>query len=296
MMQQQLKILSNSKSARWLDTVEAVSVIGSIGGAVAASISQQALLVSVPLSLSVALNLANRKRLLNLVAQENQTAIVTLNQKNEEHQVAIAKLDRLAQENQTAIATLNYQDETHQIAIAELNQQLEDHQRSIAQLNQFDGKHQINIETLSERLQEIQQFNITLDSQQKQISDAIARLQEIENYSQAIRTNSSCAELYYQRGLIYERLENKQIAIEDYTQAIRLEPSYALVYYRRGILYAQSGQKKKAIEDFRQAAKFYFQQGDINNYQKARDAIAPMHQLNSNADTPQTLLTEGLFA
>jgi len=50
------------KSDNKLDIVETVSVIGSIGGAIASLVFNQVALASIPLSMSVALNLLNRRR------------------------------------------------------------------------------------------------------------------------------------------------------------------------------------------------------------------------------------------
>ncbi|MBW4551527.1 MAG: tetratricopeptide repeat protein [Aphanocapsa sp. GSE-SYN-MK-11-07L] len=58
---------SAHKTQHWLDVAEVVAAVGSVGGAIAAVVSQQALLASVaslPLSASVVLNLINRQRLL----------------------------------------------------------------------------------------------------------------------------------------------------------------------------------------------------------------------------------------
>jgi hypothetical protein len=76
----------------WLDILETVSVIGYIGGSVASLVSQQVVFASLPLSLSVTLNLVNRGRLLNLVAQGNQTALAELSQRSQEHQTNIKTL------------------------------------------------------------------------------------------------------------------------------------------------------------------------------------------------------------
>jgi tetratricopeptide (TPR) repeat protein len=58
---------SAHKTQHWLDVAELVAAVGSVGGAIAAVVSQQALLASVaslPLSASVVINLMNRQRLL----------------------------------------------------------------------------------------------------------------------------------------------------------------------------------------------------------------------------------------
>jgi len=65
------------KSDNKLDIVETVSVIGSIGGAIASLVLTKLHLLLF-LSISVALNLLNRRRLLEASSQNNQTAIAQI--------------------------------------------------------------------------------------------------------------------------------------------------------------------------------------------------------------------------
>ena len=52
---------SNTKDRPWLDIVETVSVVGSIGGSIASIFINQAALAAIPLSITVMLNLINRR-------------------------------------------------------------------------------------------------------------------------------------------------------------------------------------------------------------------------------------------
>jgi hypothetical protein len=67
----------------WFDTTEALLVVSSIGGSVAAIVFQQvtfAAITSIPLSLVVSLNSYNRRRL-DEVTQQHQVSVVQLEQK-----------------------------------------------------------------------------------------------------------------------------------------------------------------------------------------------------------------------
>ena len=255
-MQKLSEVSSGSQKSHWLDIVEALSVLGAIGGSAVSLVSQQVVFASIPLSLSVALNLLNRRRLLDLVRQNNQTAI--------------------------------------------------------AEVVQFSREHQTNLETLSGQMTEIQQLTHTLDKgtkelqsytqslsqEQKQIGEVVACLNELEHSAQAIRANPQNAKSYYNRGLTHQRLGDKQAAIADYTEAIQLHPSYAKAYYNRGLAESHVGDRQGAVEDLRTAAKFFFEQGDLANYQKARDLSKRLHDLSSDTsdEAPQELALEALFA
>ncbi len=57
---------SESNNLSGLEIIEIGSVIGAVGGTLASLITQQFFLASIPLSVSVGLNLFNRRQLLNL--------------------------------------------------------------------------------------------------------------------------------------------------------------------------------------------------------------------------------------
>lgn len=110
-------------------------------------------------------------------------------------------------------------------------------------------------------------------------------MREIETCTQNIRINPNYAEAYYKRGIAYQNLGEKQGAIGDYTEAIRINPSYADAYCNRGLIRADLGDKKGGVEDLREAAKFFFEEGDIARYQKARDLSKNFHELSSQSMT-----------
>lgn len=76
----------------------------------------------------------------------------------------------------------------------------------------------------------------------------------IRDYSKAIRLNSDYVDAYYNRGIIYEEQEKYNLALSDYDKAIRLNPSYvADIYNNRGNVYLAKDIVDKAIEDYSKA-------------------------------------------
>lgn len=59
----------------------------------------------------------------------------------------------------------------------------------------------------------------------------------IEDYSQYIELRPDAAEAYYNRGLIYQDLRQDHLAIEDFSRAIELNPEYLKARASKGITY-----------------------------------------------------------
>lgn len=75
----------------------------------------------------------------------------------------------------------------------------------------------------------------------------------MENYSLAIATNLQYAEAYYGRGVCYYYLNEPEKAIADYTAALKINPNLESVYYNRGITYANLRKYPEAIADYNSA-------------------------------------------
>ena len=267
-MEKQLPIKINIQDNHWLNIAEAVSVVGSIGGTVAAIYLEKIFLASVPLSACVALNLINRKRLLNLATIENNKAIAQLIEHNQNDR---ANLIEQMMEIQHSVSN---QKTRYDI----------DYQNVSQQLTQIDANS-------SKNMQELQ-------SQYDELAAKVTNLNQITISSQAGSLNS--AQLYCQNAHGYKQMGEKQKAIEEYTKAIKIDAEYAEAYLSRGILYTELGSKKAAVEDLRNAARLYFEQGDLDNYQKAKNMTQEIHQLdstsNSNKQDSDQVLANGLFS
>lgn len=72
----------------------------------------------------------------------------------------------------------------------------------------------------------------------------------IEDYSQAIKMDSTLDVLWYNRGVELEKVNDKQAAINDYTQAITLNPKHSKSYYNRGNLRFGANDLLGAVDDY----------------------------------------------
>ena len=87
----------------------------------------------------------------------------------------------------------------------------------------------------------------------------------IENFPNIIAksaTNAEKADAYVNRGVIYFRQKEYDLAIDDYTEAIALAPQHIHAYINRGIAYSSLGKHKRAIEDYYQALAIDDQNAD----------------------------------
>ncbi|MBE9029996.1 tetratricopeptide repeat protein [filamentous cyanobacterium LEGE 11480] len=244
----QLSNPSAAPSGSWMDSLEIVSVVVSLGSSVALAAMQQAALATIPLSFTAALNLANRKRLMNAMAQSQQAATAQLVSQATQHQ---QRLDDLTQSFETRSSSVTAQFTEMQTLSTEFKQQLQ-----------------------------------ALEAKDTDIETVLEKLREIDRCTQAIRTNPKAADFFFQRGQVRQslsRMEDNRIAIEDYTQAIKLEPTFAKAYFNRGFLRAELGEKRQAGEDLRMAAKCYFDQGQMDSYAEAKQLS---EQVYANTEAP----------
>jgi protein O-mannosyl-transferase len=80
----------------------------------------------------------------------------------------------------------------------------------------------------------------------------------IYHYNEAIRINPVYAHAYYNRGIVYYTLGQKQLALEDFKQAIRIipnNPNYAEAYNNLGVTYTDLGHHQLAIENYAEAIR-----------------------------------------
>ena len=76
------------------------------------------------------------------------------------------------------------------------------------------------------------------------------RERAIESYSEAVRLNPEYSTAYNNRGKAYHDLGQHERAVEDYAAAVRLNPEYPAAYNNRGIAYYDQGRHEHAIEDY----------------------------------------------
>ncbi len=284
------------QKSQLLEKVEIASVAGSIIGAVASVVFNQAAVAAIPLSVTVALNLAHRRLLLESMKHNNYAAIAQVIQESVKIQ---NRLDSLADQQ------AGFEQQTHTKhtelhgGFSLLDEQLKQltnnfsssqdtNNQAIAQLKQENSSTYAKLETLSEQLEKLQQQtnklvqeqSNKLMNEQAKIARTVDALREIETCTQSIRINPISANAFFNRGLSYQRLGDKEAAIGDYTEAIRVNPNYAEAYQSRGLAYADLGDKKAAMKDLREAARLFFESGEIDKYQIARDLSKKFHDLD----------------
>ncbi len=86
----------------------------------------------------------------------------------------------------------------------------------------------------------------------------------IDDYSQAIKSDTKNIKAYYNRGVAYANLKQWDNAMADYSKAIEINPKYKDPWYNRGVAYATLGQWEQAIADFSGAIEI-----DPNNMKEA---------------------------
>ncbi len=113
-----------------------------------------------------------------------------------------------------------------------------------------------------------------------------SRLRDVEggeaDFAEAIKLKPDYYQAYYRRGNFRYNWENYQGAVEDYNQIIQNQNwNYAPLYYQRGLAYRQLGDKQAAIADFQTAAELYKQQENQDFYQEAIKRIQEIEKTDS---------------
>jgi tetratricopeptide (TPR) repeat protein len=77
----------------------------------------------------------------------------------------------------------------------------------------------------------------------------------LADLTEAIRLNSSCCYLYYNRANVYILRHDYQHAVDDYNRALELDANLAEAYYNRGLVQIALKQQQKAIADLSKAGE-----------------------------------------
>ena len=77
-----------------------------------------------------------------------------------------------------------------------------------------------------------------------------AQGRRLADFDKAIRWRPGRANVYFERGSAFHRVEDYKRAIADYTESIRLDPKEPLAYINRGMAEIFVGKVDDAIEDF----------------------------------------------
>ena len=92
----------------------------------------------------------------------------------------------------------------------------------------------------------------------------------IDDLTQAIRFNSQCAYLYYNRGNVYASRKDYARAIDEYTRALDIDRNLAEAYYNRGLARLLSDKTDEGISDLSKAGELglYMAYSVIKKYRK----------------------------
>jgi hypothetical protein len=98
----------------------------------------------------------------------------------------------------------------------------------------------------------------------------------------ALKVTPSDAQTYLLRGKAHFRSENWHKAIAELDRAIDLAPDLAKAYVKRSLARLQIGEREAAIADLKMAASLFQQQGDDDNYWKAKWRLSTMEPVSQN--------------
>jgi tetratricopeptide (TPR) repeat protein len=233
---------------------DGLSGVALIGGAIAGGITGNVAAGVVPVAAAVGLHMVNRRQL--------QTHLL------ESQAAASTQVVNLVNQNQATIQDYlqKFQSET-QASLAQQQQAIASNQTALTQA--LDAKATALSGELSAFQAAAEQTHASLDEKHQALADVVNELRQMENCSHTIEANPK-ADAYYQRGLSHKRLGDRTEAVRDFSKAISLNGELADAYYHRGIVYAELGTRQQATDDLRQAYKLYFDQGDLDNYDRAR--------------------------
>lgn len=241
--------------------LDGMAALSAIGGAIAVTITNNVATAAVPLAGAVMLQIINRQQLIKdmdnprfnvkeEIIQKLQSIEQQQNQLNNNQQEKIDVLKEQLQQAQSDFTRQIQQQEENYLTHAE---------RQIETSEQL----QKQIDSLKEQLH-------NLETKQQGLKYIIDELTQIENISQALLDHQKSFEMYYERALSHQRLGNLKAAIADLTNAIQINSHYAKAYHLRGLIKVDFGDHRGAVCDLRYAAKYYFDQGDLENYKETR--------------------------
>jgi tetratricopeptide (TPR) repeat protein len=235
----------------------------SVLGVIASVAMNNPIFASIPLMVGVGCNLVSRK-------QFNDSLVEAYNNQQQIINELVAKLDANHGELTTKLRE-NHTDLANRVEKLQLSMQ----------------------DSLSQQQEQVNSEIQRLELQHQDLNNVVSNIKDVESISQELRSQPDSANFFYQRGLSYEKLGNHTGAIENYTEAIKKDSSLAKAYHKRGVLYLDSGVKQKAVDDLRKAALLYFEQGDIDSYHLAREMSRNIYELRDGSDGSASKMVVG---
>lgn len=289
MMSETLPQSENQKLSKLPVVLDGLSCLSVLGGAIASLVTQQVAFATLPFSVMFTLQVLNRQKLMKELSEATQlnanlsAAEVFRVEGAMAHQNQEIK-DLIDQDLKTLRVDMNM---NHAEVFRVEGAMTYNSQENRALIDEIQGQLP---ENLMDRFQKLEKMFSTL----KEITDSV-------NLGETVAS----AEAYFKRGVNQEQLGNINAAIADYTQAIECLPTYAWAYFRRGAAKLELGHKQPALIDLNTSAKYFFEEGELESYQMAKEKVAEIHgeapqetlsysaSVSSAAGEPVSL--EGLF-
>lgn len=145
----------------------------------------------------------------------------------------------------------------------------------------------------------------TPDSFVDEVDEKVVNLDsELKKTNILLKMGFETADIYYNRGWIYDEMGNYVLAEKDYTYAIELDNGHADAYFNRGLIYLKEKKYIKAIYDFSQIIKLNPEMSDAycnrgNAYLqigKSREAIEDYDSaIELDSEDPDLYFNRGLI-
>jgi tetratricopeptide (TPR) repeat protein len=249
---------------------DGIASIFAVGSVIAAATTQSVTVAVLPLVGAMGVQMFNRRQLLANITNHYETMIRQQNLHIVNHQNSFKNLTEQLEKLQN-----------------DVNQKLDD---ASLESQKTLVSHADNIASLKSSFAEMQTSQQDLSNQQQNLSQVVEKLQQIENASHALQSDPKSADMYYQRGLSLQELGDKEAALADFNQAIQLDSHHAPAYHQRGLLQAELNAMQSAVDDLRLAAKFYFEKGEIDQYNHARELAKKLYdgELNKASESSES--------
>ena len=78
---------------------------------------------------------------------------------------------------------------------------------------------------------------------------------ELKRIDELLESGDRSAEIFYNRGWIYEYMDDLESAEEEYTRAVEVDREYVDAYYNRGLIYLKQKRYNQAVQDFKETVK-----------------------------------------
>ena len=285
---------STIKDTHWLNIAETTAVVGSIVGSITGVFLNQFIWATIPLSASATFGLLNHQRLKKIVESQvlkEQTVLLSLVKENQDKLTTLTEIyQNKHQKSKLEIAELS--DELGQVrnlATTELAMLRKEEKSDFSSTTKEIARMQNSLDRLDSLSNKVTEELQRLENKEKETRKLVRELRAIDIFSQNIKAKLNTVQSYFERGLAYQRLGNKNRAIEDYSKTIELSNNHAKAYHNRGLIYQELNISQKAIIDLRKASKLYFERGDLDKYRETRDLSQEIHQqeIEDRADEGQ---------